>query len=139
MTIIYVSAALFFGLGVTYVRGPQSGFEFFTSYLVEQSLSVDNLFVFIIIFQYFQVPRQLQGRVLTWGIVGAIAMRGIMIVAGVSAIHRFRSVTLVFAAILFISAVKLFFESDEPEDLSHNLGSKLKRFELNLKGWAADL
>jgi len=95
--------------------------------LVEQSLSVDNLFVFLMLFNYFQVPLPHQGRVLTWGIIGAVAMRGVMILAGVAAVARFRSVILLFAAILLVSAVKLFFESDEPEDLSDNLMLRLSK------------
>ena len=95
--------------------------EFAAAYLVEQSLSVDNLFVFLITFKYFLVPPELQPRVLTWGIIGAVLMRGVMIVAGVSAVQRFKSIILIFAAILLVSAVKLFFENDEPEELSNNM------------------
>ena len=120
-TTLYVLAAVVFGIGIYVFRGRKASFEFFAGYLVEQSLSVDNLFVFLMLFNYFQVPLEYQGRVLTWGIVGAVGMRGVMIVAGVAAVQRFRSVILVFAAILLVSAVKLFFESDETEELSNNL------------------
>lgn len=128
MTGIYVTAAMIFGLFVIYFKGQQAGFEFYAGYLVEQSLSIDNLFVFVMLFNYFQVPLEHQGRVLTWGIIGAVVMRGVMIICGVAAIKKFHYVILVFAAILLISAVKLFFENDEPEDdLSDNLIMKLSK------------
>mmetsp|Transcript_38452 Transcript_38452/g.49747 ORF Transcript_38452/g.49747 Transcript_38452/m.49747 type:complete len:344 (-) Transcript_38452:752-1783(-) len=126
-TCLYVSAAICFGFGIMYFKGRQAGFEFFAGYLVEQSLSVDNLFVFLMLFNYFQVPLVHQGRVLTWGIIGAVAMRGIMIICGVAAVRRFHSVILIFAGILLISAIKLFFENDEPEDLSQNLVMRLSK------------
>jgi tellurite resistance protein TerC len=120
-TVFYVIAAIVFGSCIAVTRGQQAAIEFAVAYLVEQSLSVDNLFVFLMLFQYFQVPLEHQGRVLTWGIFGAVAMRGVMIIAGVAAVQRFRSVILIFAAILLVSAVKLFFETDEAEELSNNL------------------
>lgn len=129
VTVLNVCAAVAFGLAVMYFKGRQAGFEFFAGYLVEQSLSVDNLFVFLMLFNYFQVPLASQGRVLTWGILGAVAMRGVMILAGVAAVQRFRGVILVFAAILLVSAVKLFFEGADSEqpDLSHNIVMKLSK------------
>uniref|UniRef100_A0A7S2E636 Uncharacterized protein n=1 Tax=Octactis speculum TaxID=3111310 RepID=A0A7S2E636_9STRA len=127
-TVLIVAAAAAFGSGIWVVKGRRSGFEFFAGYLVEQSLSVDNLFVFLMVFNYFQVPLECQGRVLTWGIIGAVLMRGVMITIGVAAIQRFRSVILIFAAILLVSAVKLFFESDEPQDLSQNVVMKFSKF-----------
>lgn len=127
MTAMYVSAAILFGFGVIYFKGRQAGFEFFAGYLVEQSLSIDNLFVFLMLFKYFQVPLDHQGRVLTWGIIGAVVMRGFMIICGVAAVRRFHSVILIFAAILLVSAIKLFFENDEAEDLSDNLVMKISK------------
>jgi TerC family integral membrane protein len=90
--------------------------EFFAAYLVEQSLSVDNLFVFILLFEFFHVPNALQQRALKWGIIGAVVMRGAMILVGVELVQRFRSVTLVFAAILLASSYKLLTESHDAED-----------------------
>jgi len=109
-TVLTVLAATCFGVGVGATKGRQSAMEFFAGYLVEQSLSVDNLFVFILLFEYFKVPPALQGRALKWGILGAIAMRGVMIGVGVELVQRFRSVTLVFAGILLASAAKLLAE-----------------------------
>ena len=83
-TALSVAAAACFGLALNYTKGSTAALEFASGYLVEQSLSVDNLFVFIMLFDYFRVPREFQGRVLNWGILGAVAMRGIMIIAGVS-------------------------------------------------------
>ncbi|CAM9737558.1 unnamed protein product, partial [Ectocarpus sp. 12 AP-2014] len=85
-TVMSIALSCGFGLATMLFRGRQSGLEFFAGYLVEQSLSVDNLFVFLMTFDYFQVPLEHQGRVLTWGIVGAILMRGVMIAFGVAAV-----------------------------------------------------
>ena len=111
-------------------KGEPAAVEFATGYLVEQSLSIDNLFVFIMLFEYFKVPLQYQNRVLTWGIIGAIIMRGIMIVVGVAAIERFKAISLIFAAILVVSAFKLLKDSgdDGEEDLSKNFILKMSKF-----------
>ncbi|CAM9660280.1 unnamed protein product, partial [Discosporangium mesarthrocarpum] len=120
-TALSILSATLFGFGTIVCRGKQSGLEFFAGYLVEQSLSVDNLFVFIMIFEYFQVPVEHQGRVLTWGIVGAILMRGVMIAFGVVVVTKFRWIVVVFAGILLVSSVKLLGETgDDNEDLSKN-------------------
>ena len=101
-----------------------SGEEFFAGYLVEQSLSVDNLFVFLLLFEYFQVPIQYQDRVLNWGIYGAIVMRSVMIGLGSVALQQFHFILLVFAAILVYSSVSFFLKSndddEEKEDPSQN-------------------
>jgi len=97
--------------------------EFFAGYLVEQSLSVDNIFVFVLLFDFFKVPVELQPRALKWGIMGAVVMRAVMISVGVAAIKRFRSIVLLFAGILMVSAWKLFFEGsggEEEQDLGDN-------------------
>lgn len=87
----------------------------------ERKKGVDNLFVFLMTFDYFQVPLEHQGRVLTWGIVGAILMRGVMIAFGVAVVTRFRWITIVFAGILLVSSYKLFVEADDDDhDLSQN-------------------
>jgi len=102
-----VALALLFG-GFLWLReGSGPAIEFYTGYLIELSLSVDNLFVFILIFQYFAVPAELQPRVLKWGILGAIVMRGVMIVLGVLALERFEWVIYVFGAILIVTGLKM--------------------------------
>jgi tellurite resistance protein TerC len=110
-TLLTVTSACLFGVFLTLTRGKTTGYEFFCSYLVEQSLSIDNIFVFIMLFDYFQVPLESQSRVLAWGITGAIALRGVMILLGVAVLQRFKSVLLVFAAILLASSYKLLTES----------------------------
>ncbi|GAB5035562.1 Hypothetical protein NocV09_02700980 [Nannochloropsis oceanica] len=123
-TMLAVGAACAFGFGLWYIEGKKSAMEFFAGYLIEESLSVDNIFVFIMLFEYFKVPFEYQSRALTWGIVGAVAMRGVMISVGVAAIQRFRWVVLMFAGILLGSAFKLLAETGHEggeEDLSDNL------------------
>ena len=80
---IWVALSLAFGLGVWIFMGPTRGLEFYTGYLIEKALSIDNIFVFVLIFSYFRVPLQFQHRVLFWGVLGALVMRGIFISAGV--------------------------------------------------------
>lgn len=118
----WVAAACLFGAGVGLVEGPQKAEEFFSGYLLEQSLSVDNLFVFVLVFEYFKVPPTQQTKVLSYGIGGAVVMRALMIVAGYEAITNFKPVLLVFAGILIFSSYKLITESgeEEDEDMSEN-------------------
>ncbi|CAI5526689.1 unnamed protein product, partial [Closterium sp. Naga37s-1] len=116
-----VAAATAFGLGIGFVEGPTKASEFFAGYLLEQSLSVDNLFVFVLIFSYFKVPTAYQPRVLTYGIAGAVIFRAIMIGLGIAAIQAFEAVNLLFAAVLIFSSYKLLAEAeDEDDDLSNN-------------------
>ena len=122
-TLGWVSAAVAFGGAVWTFAGPEAGEEFFAGYLVEQSLSVDNLFVFLLLFEYFKVPLNYQDRVLSWGIYGAIVMRGIMICLGATALENFHEVLLIFAAILVYSSAKFFIsdgEDGEEEDPADN-------------------
>lgn len=111
-TLCTVTAATLFGVGISVVRGKSSGYEFFAGYLIEQSLSIDNIFVFIMLFEYFKIPLELQNRVLTYGITGAIVLRAIMISVGVTVLHRFQSVILLFASILLLSSVNLLLDQD---------------------------
>lgn len=127
-TIAWVAAAGAVAAGVAYWLGSERALEFVAAYVVEYSLSVDNLFVFLLLFQYFQVPRQLQTRVLNYGIVGAMTLRGIMIVAGEALTQRFEWVTLGFAGILLFSAAKLLFAGgEEEEDVENNAIVKFAR------------
>ncbi|CAM9118935.1 unnamed protein product, partial [Ectocarpus fasciculatus] len=127
-TVISVTAAILFGVGVYFLYDAEHMLAFFTGYIVEQSLSVDNLFVFLMLFEYFKVPMKYQDRVLSWGIIGAVVMRGIMIVVGIAVVHKFRWVTLVFAAILLVSAYGLIMAKDEDEDLSQNNVVRLSKY-----------
>ena len=103
----YVIVAALFGVWVWFSRGAESGLEFFTGYLIELCLSVDNVFVFIVIFQYFRVEPRYQHRVLFWGIIGAVVMRAIFIFAGVSLINKFHWIIYVFGAFLIYTGIKL--------------------------------
>jgi len=102
------TVALLFGVFLWLRIGSKAGLEYFAGYLIELSLSVDNLFVFLLIFQYFAVPAALQPRVLKWGIFGAIVMRAIMISAGVLLLQQFTWIVYVFGAILVITGIRMF-------------------------------
>ncbi len=109
---VWVLVAVLFGLGIFLVRGRQPATLFFTGYLVEESLSVDNLFVFYVIFQYFHVPKKFEHRILFWGIVGALVTRLSFILAGVALLQRFEWLTYVLGAFLVFTAVRLAFSKE---------------------------
>lgn len=104
---VWVSLALLFGLGVLVTFGGDRALEFLTAYLVEESLSVDNLFVFLMLFTYFSVPANAQHKVLFWGILGALIMRGIFIVSGLAIIERIHWVIYIFGAFLVFTGLRL--------------------------------
>lgn len=103
----WVTLALLFGLFLWIRESPRHALEYYTGYLIELSLSVDNLFVFILVFQYFKVHPELQPRVLKWGIVGAVVMRFLMIVAGALLLQRFEWIIYVFGAIVIFTGIKM--------------------------------
>ncbi|KAI7729767.1 hypothetical protein M8C21_003073 [Ambrosia artemisiifolia] len=116
-----VFSAVAFGVGVGLKEGVGKASEFFAGYLLEQSLSVDNLFVFVLIFKYFKVPLAYQNRVLSYGIAGAIIFRLSLILLGTATLQRFEAVNLLLASILLYSSFKLFFAGeDDDDDLSDN-------------------
>ncbi len=120
-TIVWITLAAVFAGAVAVVFDGDKALEFVAGYLVEKSLSVDNLFVFLLIFRFFQVPSQVQHRVLFWGVFGAIVLRGVMIALGVGLLEHFEWLVLVFAAVLVFSGLKLLFENEEEgADLSNN-------------------
>jgi len=131
-TLFWVAAACVFGFGVWEILGPDAGEQFFAGYLIEQSLSIDNLFVFLLLFDYFKVPISCQDRVLNWGIGGAIVMRATMIGLGSVALHEFRGVLLVFAGILVFSGVKVLLGSDDDEDEEEMETNGIVTFSRNL-------
>ena len=126
-TIVWVSLAMAFNLGVWYYMGPAKALEFFTGYLIEESLSVDNLFVFIMIFSYFHVSRAQQPKILKWGIIGALVMRGVFILLGIELIERFHWMVYVFGAILIYTGFKMAFGGDEKVEPEKNPLVKLVR------------
>ena len=126
-SIIWIVVALMFNLGVFLTKGTQSGLEFFTGYILEKSLSVDNLFVFIVIFDYFAVPSAYQHRVLFYGILGAIITRALFIFVGAELIKMFHFVIYVFAVFLIFTAVKLLTQKEEKVEPEKNWALKLFR------------
>ena len=112
-TVVWVGLAMIFSAVVYFWKGSEKSIEFLTGYIIELSLSVDNLFVFILIFAYFQVPRQYQHKVLFWGILGALAMRVIFIFAGVALITKFHWIIYLFGAIIIISGIRMLIQKDK--------------------------
>src|SRR5690242_20116776 len=105
---VWVTLAMVFASIVFHYQGSQRGFEFLTGYLIELSLSVDNLFVFLLIFSYFKVPSQFQHRVLFWGVMGALFMRLTMIFVGATLINKFHWIIYIFGAFLVYTGIKMF-------------------------------
>ena len=112
-SVVWIALAAAFAVIVYFWHGRTESLEFVTGYIIELSLSVDNLFIFLLIFRYFKVPPGDQRKVLFWGILGALAMRAIFILLGVSLISRFHWIIYVFGAFLIYSGVKLIFQDDE--------------------------
>ncbi len=129
-TIAWVTMAMGFAGLVYSLYGLTKATDFVTAYLIEESLSVDNLFVFVLVFRFFKVEDKYQHRVLFWGVLGAIVMRAIFIFAGVALLNQFHWITYIFGAFLIYTGVKLLFGGEAEEaDFAENLGVKLvKRF-----------
>lgn len=117
---IWISIALLFNLWFGYTYGKDLGVEFLTGYLVEKSLSVDNLFIILLIFSSFKIPDKYQHRVLFYGVLGAIVLRAFFIILGAQLLHMFEWILYVFGAILIITAIKLLRESDDEKDVQEN-------------------
>ena len=124
---VWVGLALVFALVVTLTLGGDAGVEFTTAWLLEKSLSVDNLFVFALIFGYFKVPRAYQHRVLFLGVLGALVFRGIFLAAGVAVVNQFTAVLFAFAAVLLYSAWKLLKDEDDTYDPGRSVAIRLLR------------
>jgi len=114
--VIWIVLSLLFNVVVWKLRGPVKGLEFLTGYLIEYSLSVDNIFVFVLIFGYFRVPPIAQHRALVWGILGALVMRGIVIWLGVTLVARFHFVLYIFGILLVITALRMFLGKTGEQD-----------------------
>jgi len=125
---LWIALAAGFAVFLHYWLSPAKSLEFVTGYLVEEALSVDNLFVFILLFAYFKVPPEQERTVLFWGIIGALIMRGVFIATGVALINRFHWVIYIFGVFLLYSGFKLMGETEEAEaDPSRNLVLRLSR------------
>jgi tellurite resistance protein TerC len=112
-SVIWIALALIFNVGVYFWRGAETALEFLTGYLIEKALSIDNLFVFLLIFSYFRVPSAYQHKILSWGIVGALVMRAIFIAAGITLIERFHWVLYLFGAFLIFTGIKMALQKDK--------------------------
>ncbi|MDO9594729.1 MAG: TerC family protein [Lutibacter sp.] len=126
---VWISMAMVFNYGIYVYMGEIKAMEFLTGYVIEKSLSIDNLFVFIMIFSYFNVDKKYQHKVLFWGILGALIMRSIFIFAGVALINKFHWIIYIFGAFLIFTGAKMLFQKDEKMDPNKNPLVKLfKRF-----------
>jgi tellurite resistance protein TerC len=119
-SLIWIAASLGFNALVWLWQGGDQAIDFFTGYLIEYSLSVDNIFVFVLIFAYFRVPSQYQHRVLIWGIVGALVMRALMIWLGVALVAHFHFVLYLFGAFLLITGLRMLRSKAQQLDLDNN-------------------
>ncbi|MBC7766147.1 MAG: TerC/Alx family metal homeostasis membrane protein [Hyphomonadaceae bacterium] len=119
--LIWVGLAAIFNVGVYIFMGPAKALEFLGGYIIEQSLSLDNLFLFIVIFSSFKIPAIYQRRVLNYGIFGAIVLRLIFIVLGVAVVHKFEWILYVFGVILIFSGLKMMFKSENEKDIKDSV------------------
>jgi tellurite resistance protein TerC len=115
-SLVWVVVSLAFNLVVWRVKGPHHALDFLTGYLIEYSLSMDNIFVFVLIFTHFRVPPRAQHRVLVWGIIGALIMRGTMILFGIALVRRFHFVLYIFGLFLLITAARMLFGKHAAQD-----------------------
>lgn len=126
-SVIWVVLSLAFNVLVWKSKGAAAGLDFLTGYIIEYSLSVDNIFVFVLIFTYFRVPSVSQHRVLVWGILGALVMRGVMIWLGVALVERFHFVLYIFGAFLVLTGLRMLFDRDAELDFDKNFFMRLCR------------
>jgi len=126
-TLVWIGLSLLFNYGILHWYGAERALEFFTGYLLEKALSVDNLFVFLVLFSYFAVPPILQHRILFWGILGALVMRAGFIVAGAALVQRFHWIMYVFGVFLVYTGFKLLRQREAEVDPAHNPALKFFR------------
>ncbi|MFZ2906567.1 MAG: TerC family protein [Cyclobacteriaceae bacterium] len=124
---VWITLAMFFNLFIYFYFGEEKAVEFFTGYLIEKSLSVDNIFVIIMIFSYFHVPQEYQHKVLFWGILGALVMRVIFILSGIELIHRFHWLIYIFGGFLIFTGIKMVLSDDTKIEPEKNPVVKLAR------------
>jgi tellurite resistance protein TerC len=124
---VWVALALLFNAGIYVFSGTEPALQFLTGYLIEKSLSVDNIFVFVVLFSYFSVPAAYQHRVLFWGVLGALIMRGILIVLGALLLEHFHWVLYLFGAFLIVTGIRMAFNQDEAVHPERNPVLKLVR------------
>ncbi|MCX9084069.1 MAG: TerC family protein [Candidatus Methanoperedens sp.] len=120
LSLFWISISVMFNIWIYFQFGEQKAFEFLTGYVIEKALSVDNLFVFVMIFSYFHVPSAYQHKILFWGILGALIMRAIFIAAGITLIEQFHAVIYIFGAFLVITGIKMAIMGDKKIDPEKN-------------------
>jgi len=126
-SVVWIALALLFNVGVYFMWGSEKALEFLAGYLIEKSLSVDNIFVFIMIFSYFAIPAIYQHRILFWGILGALIMRAIFIASGAALLSAFHWIIYVFGGFLIITGIKMFFAGEEKIEPEKNPAVRLLR------------
>lgn len=125
---VWVALSLVFAALVYVWQGPDKGLEFITGYLIEKSLAVDNIFVFVLVFSFFATPQVYQHRVLFWGVIGALIMRGVMIFLGAALIEQFHWILYVFGGLLLLTGVRMLFQKHDGDvDLNKNPAVRLAR------------
>jgi tellurite resistance protein TerC len=126
-TFVWITIAGLFGAGVYHFFGREPALEYFTSYVIEKSLSVDNVFVFIVLFGSFAIPAKQQHRVLFWGVLGALLMRGAFIAVGAAVLHRFHWVTYPLGAFLLITGIRMLRGGGDPDPTKNPLFTRFRR------------
>ena len=124
---VWIGLAIIFNVGVFYFAGEVKGLEFLTGYLIEKSLSIDNVFIIALIFTYFNVPREYHHRVLFWGVIGALIMRAVLIAVGAVLITKFTWIIYIFGAFLIFTGFKMYFQKDHKIDPDKNPLVKLSK------------
>lgn len=132
LSAFYITVALLFGGWIWWSMGETVAIQYYTGFFIEKSLSLDNVFVISLIFSYFAVPRDLQHRVLFWGILGVIVLRGLMIGAGAALVSEFHWVLYIFGAFLLITGVKMLFAVDQEPDIAGNPALRFLRRHLRI-------
>jgi len=126
-SVLWLLVSLGFNALVWRFKGPHHGLDFLTAYLVEYSLSADNIFVFVLIFAHFRVPPKAQHRVLVWGVLGALIMRGTMIICGIALVQRFHFVLYLFGVFLLLTAIRMLFRKHPPHDFAEGWAIRVCR------------
>jgi len=126
-SVLWLLVSLGFNALVWRFKGPHHGLDFLTAYLVEYSLSADNIFVFVLIFAHFRVPPKAQHRVLVWGVLGALIMRGTMIICGIALVQRFHFVLYLFGAFLLLTAIRMLFGKHPSHDFAEGWAIRVCR------------
>lgn len=127
-TIVWIAVALFFNLYIYHSRGAEDALQFLTGYLIEKSLSIDNLFVFLLIFKYFHTPASSLHKVLFWGVLGAIVLRALFIWLGIALITQFHWIIYLFGVLLIVTGIKLWLEKDKEIHPEKNPVLKIFRY-----------